>query len=200
MKELELKYYASSCDGEDSILDAWVAMCDGYHIVGRNAYTKNEFYYDTDDLALRRKGIYARLDVEKELIMVKFGGSESGLFNREEITFSTFSDFDKFVDGLDINSNNVLPRLQVMTNRRVFTLDVGYGIVEMCKDNFYYGDVYGEFDAVNTHYELEFELKSGDEKALDIIREMMLEYVNADLQPSTISKAERGFQLISKEG
>ena len=52
----------------------------------------------------------------------------------------------------------------------------------------------------DAHYELEFELKSGDEKALDIIREMMLEYVGDDLSPSEISKAERGFQLMTKEG
>ena len=76
---------------------------------------------------------------------------------------------------------------------------MGCGIVEMCKDTFYYGK-FGEAIGDVAHYELEFELKSGDEKALDIIREMMIEYVGDDLRPSEISKTERGFQLMIKEG
>ena len=85
-----------------------------------------------------------------------------------------------------------------MTYRKSLTLDLEGAIVEMCKDTFYYRRV-GE-GMGDAHYELEFELKSGDKKALDIIREMMLEYVGDDLRPSEISKAERGFQLMTKEG
>ena len=130
--------------------------------------------------------------------MVKIGDGESGLFNREEITFSTMDDFYHYVDSLGVNSDLIVPLLQVMTYRKSLTLDLEGAIVEMCKDTFYYckvGERMGE-----AHYELEFELKSGDEKALDIIREMMLEYVGDDLSPSEISKAERGFQLMTKEG
>lgn len=198
MKELELKYYAHSQIGVETICDLWVAMYDGYNIVDHANTLKHEFYYDTEDHALRRKGIYARLDVNRSLIMVKIGDSESGLFNREEITFSTMDDFYHYVDSLGVNSDLIAPLLQVMTYRKSLTLDLDGAIVEMCKDTFYYckvGERMGE-----AHYELEFELKSGDEKALDIIREMMLEYVGGDLSPSEISKAERGFQLMTKEG
>lgn len=198
MKELELKYYAHSQIGVETICDVWVAMYDGYNLVDRDNILKHEFYYDTEDHALRRKGIYARLDVNRSLIMVKVGDSESGLFNREEITFSTMDDFYHYVDSLGVNSDLIVPLLQVMTYRKSLTLDLEGAIVEMCKDTFYYsrvGERMGE-----SHYELEFELKSGDEKALDIIREMMLEYVGDDLRPSEISKAERGFQLMTKEG
>ncbi|QBO66481.1 hypothetical protein G5211_00240 [Escherichia phage vB_EcoM_G5211] len=198
MKELELKYYAHSQIGVETICDLWVAMYDGYNLVDRDNILKHEFYYDTEDHALRRKGIYARLDVNRSLIMVKIGDGESGLFNREEITFSTMDDFYHYVDSLGVNSDLIVPLLQVMTYRKSLTLDLEGAIVEMCKDTFYYckvGKVMGD-----AHYELEFELKSGDEKALDIIREMMLEYVGDDLSPSEISKAERGFQLMTKEG
>ena len=198
MKELELKYYAHSQIGVETICDLLVAMYDGYNLVDRANTLKHEFYYDTEDHALRRKGIYARLDVNRSLIMVKIGDSESGLFNREEITFSTMDDFYHYVDSLGVNSDLIVPLLQVMTYRKSLTLDLECAIVEMCKDTFYYckvGKVMGD-----AHYELEFELKSGDEKALDIIREMMLEYVGDDLSPSEISKAERGFQLMTKEG
>lgn len=198
MKELELKYYAHSQIGVETIRDVWVAMYDGYNLVDRDNILKHEFYYDTEDQALRRKGIYARLDVNRSLIMVKVGDSESGLFNREEITFSTMDDFYHYVDSLGVNSDLIVPLLQVMTYRKSLTLDLEGAIVEMCKDTFYYSRV-GERMG-DAHYELEFELKSGDEKALDIIREMMLEYVGDDLRPSEISKAERGFQLMTKEG
>ena len=198
MKELELKYYAHSQEGVDIICDLWVAMYDGYNLIDRDNILKHEFYYDTEDHALRRKGIYARLDVNRSLIMVKIGDSESGLFNREEITFSTMDDFYHYVDSLGVNSDLIVPLLQVMTYRKSLTLDLEGAIVEMCKDTFYYRRV-GE-GMGDAHYELEFELKSGDEKALDIIREMMLEYVGDDLRPSEISKAERGFQLMTKEG
>lgn len=199
MKELELKYYAHSQDGVETIRDLWVAMYDGYNLVDRDNILKHEFYYDTEDHALRRKGIYARLDVNRSLIMVKIGDSESGLFNREEMTFSNWDEFVYFIDSLGVNSDYITTRMQVMTYRKSLTLDMGCGIVEMCKDTFYYGKV-GEGMGDTAHYELEFELKSGDEKALDIIREMMLEYVGDDLRPSEISKAERGFQLMTKEG
>ena len=206
MKELELKYYAHSHDGVETIRDLWVAMYDGYNIVDHANILKHEFYYDTGDYALRQKGIYARVDVSKVKvgdseyeIMVKMGDSESGLFNREEMIFPDRDAFDLFVESLGINSDHVTTRMQVMTYRKSLTLDMGCGIVEMCKDTFYYGKV-GEGMGDTAHYEVEFELKSGDEKALDIIREMMLEYVGDDLRPSEISKAERGFQLISKEG
>lgn len=198
MKELELKYYAHSQEGVETIRDVWVAMYDGYNLVDRDNILKHEFYYDTEDHALRKKGIYARLDVNRSLIMVKIGDSESGLFNREEITFSTMDDFYHYVDSLGVNSDLIVPLLQVMTYRKSLTLDLECAIVEMCKDTFYYrrvGEGMGE-----AHYELEFELKSGDKKALDIIREMMLEYVKYDVHPSEISKAERGFQLMTKEG
>ena len=198
MKELELKYYAHSQIGVETIRDVWVAMYDGYNLVDRDNILKHEFYYDTEDHALRRKGIYARLDVNRSLIMVKVGDSESGLFNREEITFSTMDDFYHYVDSLGVNSDLIVPLLQVMTYRKSLTLDLEGAIVEMCKDTFYYRKV-GE-GMGDAHYELEFELKSGDEKTLDIIREMMLEYVGDDLSPSEISKAERGFQLMTKEG
>ena len=198
MKELELKYYAHSQEGVETICDVWVAMYDGYNLVDRDSILKHEFYYDTEDHALRRKGIYARLDVYRTLVMVKIGDGESGLFNREEMTFSKWDEFAHFVDSLGVNSEHVIPLMQIMTHRKSLTLDMGCGIVEMCKDTFYYrrlGEGIGD-----AHYELEFELKSGDEKALDIIREMMLEYVGDDLSPSEISKAERGFQLMTKEG
>lgn len=198
MKELELKYYAHSQIGVETIRDLWVAMYDGYNLIDRDNILKHEFYYDTEDQALRKKGIYARLDVNRSLIMVKIGDSESGLFNREEITFSTMDDFYHYVDSLGVNSDLIVPLLQVMTYRKSLTLDLEGAIVEMCKDTFYYCKV-GE-GMGDAHYELEFELKSGDEKALDIIREMMLEYVGDDLRPSEISKAERGFQLMTKEG
>lgn len=198
MKELELKYYAHSQEGVDIICDLWVAMYDGYNLIDRDNILKHEFYYDTEDHALRRKEIYARLDVNRSLIMVKIGDSESGLFNREEITFSTMDDFYHYVDSLGVNSDLIVPLLQVMTYRKSLTLDLEGAIVEMCKDTFYYRRV-GE-GMGDAHYELEFELKSGDEKALDIIQEMMLEYVGDDLRPSEISKAERGFQLMTKEG
>lgn len=198
MKELELKYYAHSQEGVETIHDVWVAMYDGYNLVDRDNILKYEFYYDTEDHALRKKGIYARLDVYRSLVMVKIGDSESGLFNREEITFSTMDDFYHYVDSLGVNSDLIVPLLQIMTHRKSLTLDMGCGIVEMCKDTFYYRKV-GERMG-DAHYEIEFELKSGDEKALDIIREMMLEYVGDDLRPSEISKAERGFQLMTKEG
>lgn len=198
MKELELKYYAHSQIGVETICDLWVAMYDGYNIVDRDNILKHEFYYDTEDHALRKKGIYARLDCRKPEIMVKMGDNESGLFNREEMTFSNWDEFVHFIDSLGVNSDLIVPLLQVMTYRKSLTLDLDGAIVEMCKDTFYYckvGERMGE-----SHYELEFELKSGDEKALDIIREMMLEYVGDDLSPSEISKAERGFQLMTKEG
>lgn len=198
MKELELKYYAHSQIGVETICDLWVAMYDGYNIVDRDNILKHEFYYDTEDHALRKKGIYARLDCRKPEIMVKMGDNESGLFNREEMTFSNWDEFVHFIDSLGVNSDLIVPLLQVMTYRKSLTLDLDGAIVEMCKDTFYYckvGERMGE-----AHYELEFELKSGDEKALDIIREMMLEYVGDDLSPSEISKAERGFQLMTKEG
>lgn len=198
MKELELKYYAHSQEGIETIHDVWVEMYDGYNLVDRDNILKHEFYYDTEDHALRRKGIYARLDVYRSLVMVKIGDSESGLFNREEITFSTMDDFYHYVDSLGVNSDLIVPLLQIMTHRKSLTLDMGCGIVEMCKDTFYYRKV-GERMG-DAHYELEFELKSGDEKSLDIIREIMLEYVGDDLRPSEISKAERGFQLMTKEG
>lgn len=198
MKELELKYYAHSQIGVETIRDLWVAMYDGYNLIDRDNILKHEFYYDTEDQALRKKGIYARLDVNRSLIMVKIGDSESGLFNREEITFSTMDDFYHYVDSLGVNSDLIVPLLQVMTYRKSLTLDLEGAIVEMCKDTFYYRRV-GE-GMGDAHYELEFELKSGDEKALDIIREMMLEYVGDDLRHSEISKAERGFQLMTKEG
>lgn len=198
MKELELKYYAHSQEGVETIHDVWVAMYDGYNLVDRDNILKHEFYYDTEDHALRKKGIYARLDVYRSLVMVKIGDSESGLFNREEITFSTMDDFYHYVDSLGVNSDLIVPLLQIMTHRKSLTLDMGCGIVEMCKDTFYYRKV-GERMG-DAHYEIEFELKSGDEKALYIIREMMLEYVGDDLRPSEISKAERGFQLMTKEG
>lgn len=199
MKELELKYYAHSQSGVETICDLWVVMYDGYNLVDRDNILKHDFYYDTEDHALRKKGIYARLDVNRSLVMVKVGSVESGLFNREEMTFSKWDDFDHYVDSLGVNSDHVIPRLQVLTYRKALTLDMGCGIVEMCKDTFYYGK-FGEAMGDVAHYELEFELKSGDEKALDIIREMMLEYVGDDLRPSEISKAERGFQLMTKEG
>lgn len=199
MKELELKYYAHSQEGVDIIRDLWVAMYDGYNLVDRDNILKHEFYYDTEDYALRQKGIYARLDVRKSEIMVKMGDNESGLFNREEMTFSKWDEFAHFIDSLGVNSDYITTRMQVLTYRKSLTLDMGCGIVEMCKDTFYYGKV-GEGVGDTAHYELEFELKSGDEKALDIIREMMLEYVGDDLRPSEISKAERGFQLMTKEG
>lgn len=198
MKELELKYYAHSQIGVETICDLWVAMYDGYNIVDRYNILKHEFYYDTEDHALRKKGIYARLDCRKPEIMVKMGDNESGLFNREEMTFSNWDEFVHFIDSLGVNSDLIVPLLQVMTYRKSLTLDLDGAIVEMCKDTFYYckvGERMGE-----SHYELEFELKSGDEKALDIIREMMLEYVGDDLSSSEISKAERGFQLMTKEG
>lgn len=198
MKELELKYYAQSQEGVETIHDVWVAMYDGYNLVDRDNILKHEFYYDTEDHALRKKGIYARLDVYRSLVMVKIGDSESGLFNREEITFSTMDDFYHYVDSLGVNSDLIVPLLQIMTHRKSLTLDMGCGIVEMCKDTFYYRKV-GERMG-DAHYEIEFELKSGDEKALYIIREMMLEYVGDDLRPIEISKAERGFQLMTKEG
>lgn len=198
MKELELKYYAHSQEGVETIHDVWVAMYDGYNLVDRDNILKHEFYYDTEDHALRRKGIYARLDVYRSLVVVKIGDSESGLFNREEITFSTMDDFYHYVDSIGANSDLIVPLLQIMTHRKALTLDMGCGIVEMCRDTFYYRKV-GERMG-DAHYEIEFELKSGDEKALDIIREMMLEYVGDDLRPSEISKAERGFQLMTKEG
>lgn len=198
MKELELKYYAHSQEGVETIHDVWVAMYDGYNLVDRDNILKHEFYYDTEDHALRRKGIYARLDVYRSLVVVKIGDSESGLFNREEITFSTMDDFYHYVDSIGVNSDLIVPLLQIMTHRKSLTLDMGCGIVEMCRDTFYYRKV-GE-GMGDAHYEIEFELKSGDEKALDIIREMMLEYVGDDLRPSEISKAERGFQLMTKEG
>lgn len=198
MKELELKYYAHSQEGVETIHDVWVAMYDGYNLVDRDNILKHEFYYDTEDHALRKKGIYARLDVYRSLVMVKIGDSESGLFNREEITFSTMDDFYHYVDSLGVNSDLIVPLLQIMTHRKSLTLDMGCGIVEMCKDTFYYRKVGERMGDAN--YELEFELKSGDEKALDVIREMMLEYVGDDLRPSEISKAERGFQLMTKEG
>lgn len=198
MKELELKYYAHSQEGVETIHDVWVAMYDGYNLVDRDNILKHELYYDTEDHALRRKGIYARLDVYRSLVMVKIGDSESGLFNREEITFSTMDDFYQYVDSIGVNSDLIVPLLQIMTHRKSLTLDMGCGIVEMCRDTFYYRKV-GE-GMGDAHYEIEFELKSGDEKALDIIREMMLEYVGDDLRPSEISKAERGFQLMTKEG
>lgn len=198
MKELELKYYAHSQEGVETIHDVWVAMYDGYNLVDRDNILKHEFYYDTEDHALRKKGIYARLDVYRSLVMVKIGDSESGLFNREEITFSTMDDFYHYVDSLGVNSDLIVPLLQIMTHRKSMTLDMGCGIVEMCKDTFYYRKVGERMGDAN--YEIEFELKSGDEKALDIIREMMLEYVGDDLRPSEISKAERGFQLMTKEG
>ena len=199
MKELELKYYAHSQDGVETICDLWVAMYDGYNIVDRDNILKHEFYYDTGDYALRQKGIYARLDGRKSEIMVKMGDNESGQFNREEMTFSNWDEFVHFIDSLGVNSDYITTRMQVMTYRKSLTLDMDCGIVEMCKDTFYYGKV-GEGMGDTAHYELEFELKSGDEKALDIIREMMLEYIGDDLRPSEISKAERGFQLMTKEG
>lgn len=199
MKELELKYYAHSPEGVDIIRDLWVAMYDGYNLVDRDNILKHEFYYDTEDHALRQKGIYARLDCRKSEIMVKIGDNESGLFNREEMIFSKWDEFAHFIDSLGVNSDYITTRMQVMTYRKALTLDMGCGIVEMCKDTFYYGKV-GEGMGDTAHNELEFELKSGDEKALDIIREMMLEYVGDDLRPSEISKAERGFQLMTKEG
>lgn len=198
MKELELKYYAHSQIGVETICDLWVAMYDGYNLLDRDNILKHEFYYDTEDHALRQKGIYARLDCRKSEIMVKMGDNESGLFNREEMTFSNWDEFVHFIDSLGVNSDLIVPLLQVMTYRKSLTLDLEGAIVEMCKDTFYYckvGEVMGD-----AHYELEFELKSGDEKALDIIREMMLEYVGDDLSPSEISKAERGVQLMTKEG
>lgn len=199
MKELELKYYAHSPEGVDIIRDLCVAMYDGYNFIDRDNILKHEFYYDTEDHALRQKGIYARLDCRKSEIMVKIGDNESGLFNREEMIFSKWDEFAHFIDSLGVNSDYITTRMQVMTYRKALTLDMGCGIVEMCKDTFYYGKV-GEGVGDTAHYELEFELKSGDEKALDIIREMMLEYVGDDLRPSEISKAERGFQLMTKEG
>lgn len=199
MKELELKYYAHSQDGVETIRDLWAAMYDGYNVIDHANILKHEFYYDTEDHALCQKGISARLDVRKSEIMVKIGDNESGLFNREEMTFSEWDEFAHFIDSLGVNPDYITTRMQVMTYRKSLTLDMGCGIVEMCKDTFYYGKV-GEGVGDTAHYELEFELKSGDEKALDIIREMMLEYVGDDLRPSEISKAERGFQLMTKEG
>lgn len=196
MKELELKYYTRDFDGGfHAIHEVKSKLLYTYRVVDENSYTKIESYYDTEDFNLRKKGIYVRID-DLGRLMVKIGNNDNGLFVRDEILFSKWKDFVKFIDGFDIYSTNIKPQFGVVTARGVLTVDLGCGIVDVCSDIFRYSDV-GDND---NHYELEFELKSGDEKALDIIREMMLEYVGDDLRPSEISKAERGFQLMTKEG
>ncbi|EMX5752196.1 hypothetical protein AAHF58_000195 [Escherichia coli] len=200
MKELELKYYARSNKGLKSIFDACSKLYDCYSIVDRKIYNKLESYYDDEEYILHKQGVYARLDKKTNKFLIKHGSHESGLFNREEIVLCNYQDFSEFVDCLGVNLTQLRPQFYVMTARVARTIDTGVGLVEICTDAFNYAGI-GRY-TINTsaNYELEFELKSGDEKALDIIREMMLEYVGDDLSPSEISKAERGFQLMTKEG
>lgn len=200
MKELELKYYARSNKGLKSIFDACSKLYDCYSIVDRKIYNKLESYYDDEEYILHKQGVYARLDKKTNKFLIKHGSHESGLFNREEIVLCNYQDFSEFVDCLGVNLTQLRPQFYVMTARVARTIDTGVGLVEICTDAFNYAGI-GRY-TINTsaNYELEFELKSGDEKALDIIREMMLEYIGDDLRPSEISKAERGFQLMTKEG
>lgn len=81
--------------------------------------------------------------------------------------FQNWDEFVHFIDSLEVNSDYITTIMQVMTYRKSLTLDMGCGIVEMCKDTFYYGKV-GEGLGDTAHYELEFELKSGDEKHLTL--------------------------------
>ena len=199
MKELELKYYTRSNKGLESIFDACSKLYDCYSIVDRKIYNKIEAYYDDEEYTIHKQGVYARIDKKTDKFLVKHGKAENGLFDREEIMFCDYQEFSEFVNCLGVNLTQLRPQFYVLTARVARTIDTGIGVVEICTDAFTYAGI-GRYIDTSAHYELEFELKSGDEKALDIIREMMLEYVGDDLSPSEISKAERGFQLMTKEG
>ena len=199
MKELELKYYTRSNKGLESIFDACSKLYDCYSIVDRKIYNKIEAYYDDEEYTIHKQGVYARIDKKTDKFLVKHGKAENGLFDREEIMFCNYQEFSEFVNCLGVNLTQLRPQFYVLTARVARTIDTGIGVVEICTDAFTYAGI-GRYIDTSAHYELEFELKSGDEKALDIIREMMLECVGDDLRPSEISKAERGFQLMTKEG
>lgn len=199
MKELELKYYTRSNKGLEYIFDACSKLYDCYSIVDRKIYNKIEAYYDDEEYTIHKQGVYARIDKKTDKFLLKHGKAENGLFDREEIMFCNYQEFSEFVNCLGVNLTQLRPQFYVLTARVARTIDTGIGIVEICTDAFTYAGI-GRYIDTSAHYELEFELKSGDEKALDIIREMMLEYVGDDLSPSEISKAERGFQLMIKEG
>lgn len=199
MKELELKYYTRSNKGLESIFDACSKLYDCYSIVDRKIYNKIEAYYDDEEYTIHKQGVYARIDKKTDKFLLKHGKAENGLFDREEIMFYNYQEFSEFVNCLGVNLTQLRPQFYVLTARVARTIDTGIGIVEICTDAFTYAGI-GRYIDTSAHYELEFELKSGDGKALDIIREMMLEYVGDDLRPSEISKAERGFQLMTKEG
>lgn len=183
MTEIELKYYATSYKGYDSLLDVWCHMLGSYRLIGSKAVLKEETYIDTANLDLRKMGIYARVDNKGEL-MLKYGSNENGFFIRKEVLVSPLDTFK----GIDLS----LARKQfhVTTYRDVLTLDIGDGIIEMCKDIFYYKG----FGDETEHRELEFELKSGE--SLDIVKEVVSDFICDEFRPSEISKGERGYQLM----
>lgn len=187
MNEIELKYYAGNDSESRSYATAiYDLISDCFGSLKIEQYTKEEVYVDNETRDLYNKGMVARVDVKTGKFTVKGGKVSDGIFNREEVTYPNMA------------SSGALPfcetQFEVTVNRKVNTIKVGKrSIVEMC--------LYEVIYSVDKtpHYEVEFELVMGDVEALETIRNLVDKYIERQynkVTKSTISKGERGYQLM----
>lgn len=168
-------------------------------------------YFDTDDLALTRQKVAVRerrvgdtTQDEQTLLTVKTAGeSQQGLSRRREWEAPTQPgrfDFAALVDDaalattLSALATRLVPVFATDFERLSWHINVPDGAVEVALDR---GAIlarrYGR-EASTPICELELELKSGNERALQTLAAQLQALV--DLTPANESKAARGYALF----
>ncbi|WP_230532670.1 CYTH and CHAD domain-containing protein [Microvirga roseola] len=198
-REIELKLEIASGEA-----DALLA-----HPVLVEARSKNSqggalhaVYFDTDDHALRRKGISLRIRREngKSVQTIKAEGSHRGVaMDRGEwetlvdgeldLAAATGTPLEAFVSDASVRGN-IKPVFTVETERRAFEAELDGALIEVALDR---AKASADEQAV-AFSEIELELREGAPAALFALARHLSEA--APLRLSTVAKSERGYRLL----
>jgi triphosphatase len=207
--EKELKYLLSANqDDNGEIADKITSMLRKHNttfILNKNQL--NNDYFDNSNLALKKMDIGLRIrEFGKEYEQtVKTAGKIDGCFHQRPEYNVAIKDnhldlllFPEHIWPVDVDVFELQQSLQVIfkTNflRQTWVITQENSVIELAFDR---GEIFisekNEILAIN---ELEIELVSGDEQALFILANQLMEVV--EMKPGKLSKAARGYALYDE--
>ena len=206
--ETEFKFQVRSPQVFDQIRS--LTQVAGYKLTDQKMILQRDTYFDTPTGLLSQQGISLRLREKQGQYLVAFKSQINGTYVRREIetqiTESQAQDLfngsfaDIHADAIqaivsNIGAQTLAPVLHVENRREVWHINSESGRIEICFDDVQYTPAAGGQCQFVTEYELELELKEGEDTFLQEIAQALSQQY--ELIPYSQSKYERGVMLLN---